>query len=155
MLKMRRIFVPVFLMALIFPCPDSKSEDLSAQPLTSGIMLGNMVNQARLLHKLIESGIKLYVSNEGTIYYQEEYESIVENAQKDNGLTYHQFKDDKYATLFIALLELNNIEYSVVNYCNIESVHVYYDVKYEEKIKNEIRPKFMKAIREGIKININ
>lgn len=152
--RLKNFFSFVLFITFILPWSISESKDLSSELLTTGIELGNIVNQADLLHKLIESGIALYISNEGIIYYQEGNKDLVENAQKYKQLTYNQFKDKKYATLFITLLELNHIEYSVTHYCNIDNIHVNYDIKHEEKIKNEIMPKFIDATRSGININM-
>ena len=95
------------------------------------------------------------MDSEGIIKYPGRYEKQVASLiNKLDKRPMVQFGDFKFASLFIILLNKNNIEYAIHRGTNQMDIHVVYDIKDKRFVDEEIQPQFKKLLVQGSKTGI-
>jgi len=122
---------------------------------TKGKGLGNIQEDANLIHEIVKTKRKARISSlndESIIWYQEKDSEFIKKTLK-HGNNFLEFSRKLYALYFVALLEMNNLDYNIINYCGSNQIRIYYRPEDSKFIHKELEPKLSRAVEKGLNIN--
>jgi len=129
------------------------AENISSIEL--GVKKSPFTYQSDIISSFIENNIPFYIDIEGILKYPGKYENVARDIMSRIDKTpLIKFYDFRSASIFIALLKKNKIEYRITCGSNDTVIHILYKDDDSDFIEKTIQPNFKKIIIDGSRTGV-